>query len=99
MSKGPEQKLVKPVTDYLETLKPHIVFWKICDRHTSGIPDYVGLYKGKFFVIELKAPGKKPSDIQQFNIDRTIRNGGVGACCTSLHEVKHFISSAFSMLQ
>lgn len=35
----------------------------------SGIPDFIGHFHGKFFAIETKAPGKKPTPLQQFQLD------------------------------
>lgn len=35
----------------------------------TSIPDFVGHYKGQMFVIETKAPGKKPTKLQQHQLD------------------------------
>ena len=35
----------------------------------SGIPDFIGKYKGRFFAVETKAPGKKPTGFQKLQID------------------------------
>lgn len=35
----------------------------------TSIPDFVGHYKGRMFVIETKAPGKKPTKLQQYQLD------------------------------
>ena len=35
----------------------------------KGVPDFIGCYKGKFFSIETKAPGKRPTDLQAMQID------------------------------
>ena len=44
----------------------------------AGIPDVVGCYRGLFFGIEVKVPGKKPSKIQNYRL-RCIREaGGIG---------------------
>lgn len=44
----------------------------------KGIPDIVGQYKGRFFGLEIKAPGKKPTGFQALQIE-AIRCTG-GAC-------------------
>jgi len=41
----------------------------------SGL-DYFGCYKGKFFSVETKAPGKKPTERQQLTIAAITRAGG-----------------------
>lgn len=35
----------------------------------SGIPDFLGHFQGRFFSVETKSPGKKPSKFQQRQID------------------------------
>lgn len=35
----------------------------------SGIPDFTGHHHGRFFAIETKAPGKKPTAFQRRQID------------------------------
>ena len=42
---------------------------------TSGIPDFIGHYKGRFFAIETKAPGEKPTGLQLLQIE-LMRNSG-----------------------
>lgn len=37
-------------------------------RGVSGIPDFVGHYKGLFFSIETKAPGEEPEGFQALQI-------------------------------
>ena len=41
----------------------------------SGIPDFVGHFHGRFFAIETKAPGKKPTALQQFQLDALSTTG------------------------
>jgi len=41
-----------------------------------GVPDVIGHYKGRFFAIEAKAPGKKPSGFQALQIAAIADSGG-----------------------
>ena len=41
-----------------------------------GVPDIIGHYRGKFFAIEAKAPGKEPSGFQRLQIDAIRSSGG-----------------------
>jgi len=41
-----------------------------------GVPDVVGHYKGKFFAIEAKAPGKKLTGLQALQVDAIRCSGG-----------------------
>ncbi len=43
----------------------------------SGIPDIDGCFKGKYFAIEVKAPGKVPTTLQKYNIDKINEANGV----------------------
>ena len=42
-----------------------------------GIPDFIGHYRGKFFAVEAKAPGKKPTGFQALQIHSINVSGGV----------------------
>jgi len=41
-----------------------------------GVPDIVGTFNGKFFAIEAKAPGKKPTGLQALQIAAIAASGG-----------------------
>jgi hypothetical protein len=42
----------------------------------TGIPDFLGHYKGRFFSIEAKATGKRPTKLQAFQIRAIDLTGG-----------------------
>lgn len=42
-----------------------------------GVPDLLCCYRGRFLAIEVKQPGKKPSPIQQHEIEQIVAAGGV----------------------
>jgi len=42
----------------------------------KGIPDIIGQYRGIFFGVELKAPGKKPTGFQALQLDAISCSGG-----------------------
>lgn len=41
-----------------------------------GVPDRILLYDGKWFAVELKAPGKKPTKLQTHEILKIRKQGG-----------------------
>lgn len=41
----------------------------------KGIPDIMGHYRGRFFAVETKAPGKKPSGFQALQISSMRQSG------------------------
>ena len=42
----------------------------------KGIADFIGHYRGHFWAIEAKAPGKKPTGFQSLQINAVDRSGG-----------------------
>lgn len=56
--------------------------------------DYIGCYRGKYFAIETKAPGKKPTDRQNMVIDKMRKAGGkVFVIDGDLTELKQWIDT------
>jgi hypothetical protein len=54
-----------------------------------GSGDILGLTRsGQFFSIEVKAPGKKPTDQQAQFIEEVKRNGGISFVAHSLEDVE-----------
>jgi hypothetical protein len=57
-----------------------------------GSGDILGLTKeGRFFSIEVKAPGKKPTDHQRDFIASVNKNKGLAFVATSLEDVQTFL--------
>lgn len=54
----------------------------------SGIPDFVGIYRGRPFFIEAKAPGGRPTDIQTIRHDEIRKAGGVVIVASSVEELE-----------
>ena len=66
-------------------------FWKVSDRFSSGIPDFVGVFLGRFFAIELKATGKKPRKLQSYMLEKIRQAGGAVLAADNLEDVERFI--------
>jgi len=43
---------------------------------TKGVPDFIGHYQGRFWGVETKAPGKKPTGFQALQIASIRQSGG-----------------------
>lgn len=59
---------------------------------TKGIADVLGIRKrdGRFIAVEVKQPGKKPSDDQEIFLDQVRRKGGIAIVATSIDDIlKH----------
>jgi hypothetical protein len=67
----------------------HIFHWKVWGgpMGTPGVPDILGVYKGRMFGIELKAPKGTVSPAQQAFIDRINAEGGTAFVARTLDEV------------
>lgn len=75
-------------TKLLSKLKPLGFFWKAADRFTSGIPDIIGCYLGRFVAIEMKVDRGKPTPLQTYNMKQIIKNTGYTAIVTYSNKYK-----------
>ena len=46
-------------------------------NNKKGIPDIIVCYRGKYVALEVKRPGKEPTDLQLWNIKAIRKSGGV----------------------
>ena len=69
-------------TRLLSNLKKFGFFWKAADRFTSGIPDIIGCYHGRFIAIEMKVDRGKPTPLQLYNLEQIRKNEGYAAVIT-----------------
>jgi hypothetical protein len=58
-----------------------------------GLPDVVGLYRGTFFGLEIKMPGKERNltDIQRATLKHINDAGGVGEMITSVEQAEEVV--------
>jgi penicillin-binding protein-related factor A (putative recombinase) len=84
-----EKDIVKQIKVYLNKQKETMV-WKTHGGPFSvpGVPDLVGVYKGRFLGIEVKQPGKKATAIQELFISKLKKAGGIAFVSTSVDDVK-----------
>ena len=54
----------------------------------AGVSDILACIKGRFVAIEVKRPGKKPSDLQERFLDAVNTIGGFAFWADSLQDVK-----------
>lgn len=89
-----EQDLVNQIKTYLSK-QPSTFFWK---EHggvygTSGIPDIIICYKGKFIGLECKVKGRKTTVLQQITINRINHAGGIAKVVYDLEDVKELLKN------
>ena len=58
----------------------------------TGIPDFIGHFRGKLFAIETKAPNKKPTALQQHQLNAISISGAKSFVIDGdLTELKNFL--------
>jgi Holliday junction resolvase len=77
MSKGPESKVKKMVVAQLKALGAYYFYPVSGGFGSSGVPDIVCCYQGRFFGIECKSGNNKPTDLQKKNLEQIVAAGGV----------------------
>lgn len=77
MAETPERRIKKLVSKTLTALGAYYFYPVTSGYGTSGVPDIVGCYRGRFFGIECKANGNKPTVLQQINLDKIAAAGGI----------------------
>ena len=73
----PEAKVKKKVVETLKRLGAYYFQPVTGGFGRSGVPDLVACYKGRFIGIECKSGNKKPTALQQKNLDDIAKQGGV----------------------
>jgi len=59
----------------------------------TGSSDLIGIYKGRFLAIEVKAPGKEPTPEQLNFIQQVKKAGGVAGGVTSPDELENVLNT------
>ena len=93
MAKTPEAKVKAKVNGILKSHKAYFFYPFSGGFGTSGIPDIVGCVNGKFFGIECKANGGKPTALQLHNLNLIQLCGGKAIVVdeTNLHAVEELM--------
>lgn len=86
----------KLTSNIIKALKTHGGFWlKIhgSASQTTGIPDILGCYRGRFVALEVKIPGRAStlSKRQRLMLTRIRQHGGTSAMITSTQDALEVI--------
>ena len=89
-----ERDVVASIKKYLASLGSDVFFWK---EHggpygTSGVPDIICCYKGRFLGLEVKLPSGKLTELQKRAIEKINRAGGIACRVESVDDVKAVIA-------
>lgn len=88
-----ERDIVAGVKKYLLSLGSNIYFWK---EHggpygTSGVPDIICCYKGRFVGMECKLPGGRLTELQKRAIHKINLAGGIARRVESVADAQAII--------
>lgn len=75
----PESKVKQKVTKTLKDIGAYYFYPATGGYGKSGVPDVVACYRGRFFGIECKAGGNKPTALQEKNLSEISETGGFSA--------------------
>ena len=89
-----ERDVVAAIKKYLASLGSDVFFWK---EHggpygTSGVPDIICCYKGRFLGLEVKLPTGTLTELQKREIDRINRAGGIASRVECVSDVQKIIA-------
>ena len=76
MASTPEGKVKRTVSSLLRSIPDLYYFMPVPSGYGESSLDYLGSFRGRFFAVETKAPGKKPTDRQNMIIERIRKSGG-----------------------
>ena len=92
---GEEKRIENSIKDWLETNNCWLL--KVqggSNAPSTGVPDILTCYKGRFVGIEVKTPSGRVTKIQQYHIDQINQSGGVAFVATSLEDVRMELRNA-----
>ena len=89
-----EKDIVAAIKKYLASLGSDVFFWK---EHggpygTSGVPDIICCYKGRFLGLEVKLPGGRLTELQKRAIQKINDAGGIACRVESVEQVQNVIA-------
>lgn len=94
MAQTPEGRVKKKITDLLKSVPDLFYTMPVPSGYGESTIDYMGCYRGCFFGIEAKAPGRKPTNRQEMILGAIRRSGGaVFVIDGDITELKHWIDT------
>ena len=64
-----------------------------------GTADLLICYRGLFIATELKVPGKKPSKIQEYELEKVRKAGGKAGAVESMEELETLLNESIILAQ
>lgn len=94
MVRTPETKVKQRVVAQLKALGAYYFYPVTSGFGSSGVPDIVACYRGRFFGFECKAGKNKPTELQMKNLRQIADAGGVAMIINeeNAHKVGDYLS-------
>ena len=86
-----ESQLTRRIICAIRRQYPLAWLYKTADKFTWGIPDILMLNRRRFYALEIKLSGKKPTPIQVYTIKEINQAGGFACVVTSIDEALYAI--------
>ena len=102
MAKTPEATVKAKIKGFLLTLRDCWFFFPAAHGYgVNGVPDIIGCYKGVFFAIEVKAPGRLNgvTALQQIQIDGINKAMGYAIAADSVNLVHALFAQIDRMIK
>jgi len=64
--------------------------------YRRGLPDLIGVYRGRALALEVKRPGGKPTALQEYELGRWAAAGAVAGLVTSVEDAKRLLEEVTS---
>lgn len=89
----PEARISRKIIDSWR--RRGAVCWKVWgnERTPAGLPDIVGVYKGRFVFCETKTASGRVSTIQMHWIKKLIAAGACGGVCRSVEQAERYLDT------
>lgn len=85
-----EASIVQSIMRWLKSQGAHVIK-TYGGPNRRGLPDLIGVYRGRALALEVKRPGGKPTPLQEYELGRWAAAGAVAAVVTSVDDVKKII--------
>lgn len=86
-----EASITRAILKYLNSLPGCRAIKSFGSGRRAGEPDIYCVYRGRFFALEVKRPGGKPTRLQALTLEKWERAGAVAAVVHSVAEVRAII--------
>ena len=81
-----EATIQSKILDYIRSIGGYGI--KVITATVSGNPDIICCLNGRFVAIEVKQPGKRPTQLQKYKMARIRECGGTAFVACSVEDVK-----------